>query len=150
MLISVSPLNSFLEAFSHLSLSGEVMTSQNDCGAFWNIFIHAELVMSRGIPTGVQSLTCTPTHDNPYPSEGYRFVKGTGKPMGDLQVYIQKLTIGIELIYRIHIYTTADTLQKLNNCKSCSPTLVCVCPPSFMFTCPCSCWCSPTTIVLLL
>ena len=56
--------------------------------------------------------------------------------MGHPQVYIQKLTIGIELIYSIHIYTTADTLQKLNDCKSCSPALVCVCLP-IVFAHPC-------------
>ena len=108
------------------------------------------------------------------PFWGVWVFKGIGKPTGHPQVYIQKLTIGIELIYRIHIYTTTDTLQKLISCKSCSPALVCVCPPSFvfaftiphscllalvciciwpplfMFACPCSCSHLPTTVVLLL
>ena len=42
--------------------------------------------MSKGVPVGVQSSTPTLTHEKPYPSEGYGFVEGTGKPMGNLRV----------------------------------------------------------------
>ena len=46
MPISVRPLNSSLDTFSHLFFSREVMASQNDCGTSWNIFISAEFIDS--------------------------------------------------------------------------------------------------------
>ena len=78
--------------------------------------------MSRGAPTGVPNSTRTLTHGKPYPFEGYGFVEGTGKPMGDLRLSIQKLKIIIQ------IYNTClDTNNKtLHLCSPCS----CTCCPS--------------------
>ena len=60
------------------------------------VLINTWVVMSKGVPVGVQSSTPTLTHEKPYPSEGYGFVEGTGKPMGNLRV------IWIKITYKLH------------------------------------------------
>ena len=66
------------------------------------------LVMSKGVSAGVQSSSPTLTCEKPYPSEGYGFFKGTGKPADHPWVHIGSVYL-YKLLYSTFTFSNFST-----------------------------------------